>query len=158
MGGKTYQARYDASPNRTFEAARRAISSQGYSVLHSDQASWLISFNTGRSMSSWNGQDLSASFFADGTGTRVVVGGSLAKQNNPFGGGQAFAWGEKGRLAEQFLAQLRSVLPTIPETATAPVAGAGGVTAELAQLAQMREAGHLTDAEFQAAKRRLLDG
>jgi hypothetical protein len=30
-----------------------------------------------RSTSSWNGQDLSASFFQDGAGTKVVVGAAL---------------------------------------------------------------------------------
>lgn len=72
MGGKTSDRRHEGSPARVFEAARGAVSAESYSVLHPEMGSWVISLNTGRSMSSWIGQDVSASFFADGTGTKVV--------------------------------------------------------------------------------------
>ena len=48
----------DASSERVWLAAVQAVSKLGYSVLHSDRASKMLSFNTGRSMSSWAGQDL----------------------------------------------------------------------------------------------------
>ena len=79
MGGKTIERTFPASSEDVYEAARRAVAELGYSVLHSDAAAKAISFNTGRSMKSWAGQDLTATVFASDDGSaRVVVGGSLA--------------------------------------------------------------------------------
>jgi Short C-terminal domain/Protein of unknown function (DUF2510) len=114
MGGKTIERTYSASPEDVYEAARHAVAELGYSVLHSDAAAKAISFNTGRSMKSWAGQDLTATVFASGDGSaRVVVGGSLATRGNPLGGGsQLGAWGEKKQLSNVFLdAIARALLP-----------------------------------------------
>ena len=120
MGGKAVEHRMSASTARAYEACRQAVANLGYTTLHTDGSASTISFNTGRSMKSWAGQDLSASVFSDGDGSRVVVGGSLATRGNPFGGGsQVGSWGEKKALSNKFLAEVARVLPKIPEPAAA---------------------------------------
>lgn len=158
MGGKTVERRYAASPSRVYEACRRAISDLGYTVLHSDGAAHTISFNTGRSMKSWAGQDLSASVFGDGSGSRVVVGGSIAKGGNPWGGGsQIGSWGEKAALSNKFLDVVTRVLPRVEEPAAATV-GSPDLAGQLARLVDLHEQGHLDDQEFAAAKAALIAG
>lgn len=160
MGGKTIERSFDASPKRTFEAARIAVANLGFSVLHSDAVGLVVSFNTGRSWSSWAGQDLTASVFADGSRSRVVVGGSLATRGNPFGGGsQLGSWGEKGRLSTKFLDEIGAQLPSIPEPSRVSEGEAQGSTLseELKRLADLRDAGVLSEDEFVAAKSKLLD-
>lgn len=106
MGGKTVQAQYNEPLAKVFAAARLAVASLGYTVLVSDFSSGTISFNTGRSMKSFAGQDLSATLVEANGVTSVFVGGSLAKGGNPFGGGQLVAWGEKSALSQKFLGEL----------------------------------------------------
>lgn len=159
MGGKSVQFGFkEASVDRVWEAALQAVSRLGYSIQHSDAASRILSFNTGRSMSSWAGQDLSMTLVADGSdGTMMSMGGSLGKGGNPFGGGQAFAWGEKGRLIDKFAGTVREILPRIPERAAPQPSPAGSSVAdELAKLASLRDSGVITDAEFAAHKAKLL--
>lgn len=161
MGGKTTDQRYRASAARTYEACRRAVSTLGYTVLHSDPVALTITFNTGRSMKSWAGQDLSASVFAEGVEARVVVGGSLAKGGVPLGGGsQIGSWGEKSALSKKFLAAVASALPKVPEpivAAPAPPASSDLAT-QLSQLVALHAQGGLTDQEFADAKAALIAG
>src|SRR6478735_9288985 len=153
MGGKSLQFSLKEAPvDRVWEAALQAVARLGYSIQHTDSASRVLSFNTGRSMSSWAGQDLSMTLVADGSGGTVMsMGGSLGKGGNPFGGGQAFAWGEKGRLIDKFAATVRETLPSIPDRpATAPAGNS--VADELAKLASLRDSGVLSEDEFAAQK------
>ena len=159
VGGKTIEQTFEASPARVFEAARQVVANLGFSVLHSDVAGLVISFNTGRSMSSFAGQDLTATVFADSGGSRVVVGGSLATRGSPFGGGsQLGSWGEKGRLSRRFLDEVGALIPSIPEPAprTDHAATGSDLTSELARLGELRNAGVIDDEEFAAAKAKLL--
>lgn len=104
MGGKTVEQIFSATPEVVFAAAKLTIASNGYIILNSDQNQLSITFNTGRSMKSWAGQDLTATFIESGSETKVIVGGSLAKGGNPFGGGsQLTSWGEKEALSRKFL-------------------------------------------------------
>ena len=115
MGGKTIEMSFRTNAKRVFEASKLAIASLGYTVLASDAESKIISFNTGRSMNSWAGQDLTATMIEAGGVTRVIVGGSIAKGGNPLGGGsQLFAWGEKEALSKKFLATLGEALSSLP--------------------------------------------
>lgn len=52
--------------------------------------------------------------------------------------------------------QAQQAQAAIPAAAPAPPGGAPDLLAQLQQLAQLKEAGALTDAEFQAAKAKLL--
>jgi Short C-terminal domain len=57
--------------------------------------------------------------------------------------------------AQAAMAAAPAVAP-MPAAAPAPAAGGGDMMAQLQQLAQMKEAGLLTDAQFDAAKSKLL--
>lgn len=158
MGGKSVQFSFkDASVDRVWAAALRAVSQLGYTILHTDSGARVLSFNTGRSMSSWAGQDLSMTLVPDGSGTSMTMGGSLGKGGNPFGGGQAISWGEKGRLIDKFAKTVKEIVPSVPEPE--PVVAAGGSTSvadELAKLASLRDSGVLSEQEFAAQKAKLL--
>ena len=71
-------------------------------------------------MSTWAGQDLTMTLTQAGRDCAMTMGGSLGKGGNPFGGGQAFAWGEKERLIKGFVAKVVDSLPTGPPEPTPP--------------------------------------
>ena len=54
---KTEERVLDASPGRVLAACRQAVAELGYTVIASDESGKMISFNTGRSMKTWAGQD-----------------------------------------------------------------------------------------------------
>jgi len=112
-------------------------------------------------MSSWAGQDLTATLSAVGRGSQLVMGGSLAKGGNPFGGGQLGSWGEKGRLIRDFAEAVDKLLPHIPEPKAAPPTPARAAIStadELLKLAKLRDSGVLTQDEFVTQKAKLLGG
>ena len=163
MGGKTVERDFKYPAPVIFEAARRSIASLGYTIVHSDSTGHTLSFNTGRSMSSWAGQDLTATIFDNGDSTRVVVGGSLATRGNPFGGGSQIAsWGEKKKLSLRFLDEIPShiVIPSSP----APSAKSSSVETEsdagpielLQRLGELRDSGVITSEQFEAKRAEIL--
>ncbi|WP_369346058.1 SHOCT domain-containing protein [Demequina iriomotensis] len=102
-------------------------------------------------------------------GTAQAVGGNVSRRQN-----QRWAAKEQQAQAEQYAveqqayqqqqsqAQMAAMqaelaqLQQAPQVAAAPAAGGGDLMAELQKLAQMKEAGILSDAEFAAAKAKLL--
>lgn len=152
MGGKTVEATYSASIDRLYPAMVRAAAELGYTILSSQPEAGVLSFNTGRSMKSWTGQDLSATALAASNGsTKVVVGGSLAVRGAGFQ--QIGSWGEKQALSSKFLEKVRTILPSI---AVAPKPTAGSLADELSKLASLQRDGILTAAEFEREKARIL--
>ena len=147
-----------ASVDRVWTACVQAVGVLGYNVLSSDSGSKQISFNTGRSMSSWGGQDLSATLIAVGSDTKLLMGGSLAKTGNPFGGGaQLGSWGEKSRLIDNFAEEVRKLLPDIPEPVTLASTAAEDIPTQIQKLGDLHKQGLLTDDEFAAKKQDLLN-
>lgn len=152
-----------------FEAGRRAAANLGYQVIASDPGSGILSFNTGRSMRSWSGQDMSATFIAEqGDKCKVVLGGGTAMRGNPFGGGgQVAAWGEKGTVAERFLGRVAHELQAMPAVgrlidgppssggAAGPSDTASRVEA-LDRLARLHRDGMINDQEFATLKAELV--
>lgn len=128
---------FEASEIRLYNAVLRSIAQLGYSIKHSDPNAKVVSFNTGMSMRSWAGQDMTVSVVpATGGGflnpaplpgqSALLVGGTRAQHGNPFGGGggQITDWGEKGKITRTLVAEIQRVLPTMPEPAIAPPASA----------------------------------
>jgi hypothetical protein len=154
---KTVEQTYNASADRTYAAVLRTASEMDYSIGNSDAVSKTVSFNTGMSMKSWAGQDMSVTVFDDGAShSRVVIGGKRAQRGNFGGGGQLFDWGEKKKLAASFLERLDTVVAETPEpAASSPASSAAD---EIAKLADLHAKGALTDEEFQGAKASLLAG
>ena len=153
---------FKSNPERVYEACRKVIADSGYTVINSSRDDFTISFNTGRSMSSWHGQDLTVSLFPDGENTNAVVGGRLANGGTALtgGGSQLFAWGEKDKLSTAFLQNVEKILPTIPTVAPSANTAkpqSGSVAEEIKNLLALKEAGVLSDSEFEAAKTKLLN-
>lgn len=153
---------FKSNPETVYEACRRVIADSGYTVINSSRDDFTISFNTGRSMSSWHGQDLTVTLFPDGANTNAVVGGGLAKGGSALtgGGSQLFAWGEKDKLSSAFLENIQKILPSIPKVVSAedttPVQSRS-VAEEIKNLLALKEAGVLSDSEFETAKTKLLN-
>jgi hypothetical protein len=157
MAGKTFGANFNASTERTFAAGVRAVGELGYTILEARPDAGVISFNSGRSMKSWAGQDMSATFVNDGPGTKVIVGGSIAKGGNPLGGGsQIVSWGEKTQIAERFLRKLEDVLPQTPEPKAKSNSGGGSLADQFRSLADLKDQGVLSETEFEAAKAKII--
>ena len=77
----------------------------GYATLEARPEVGILTFNTGRSMKSWAGQDMTATVIDAGGGkTQVILGGTLARHGAQL---QVVAWGEKKSVANKFLAELR---------------------------------------------------
>ena len=157
MAGKTQSFSFpSASVERLWQASVQAVGLLGYNVISSDKSSRQLSFNTGRSMWSFAGQDLTATLIAAGRGSQLVMGGSLGKGR---GGSQVVSWGEKGRVIQKYADKVAELLPQIPEPKPAPAAKPRATVStadELAKLAQLRASGVLTPAEFEAQKAKLL--
>jgi hypothetical protein len=131
----------------------------GKSIRNSDAASGTISYNTGASMRSWGGQEMTVSVLEDDSRVRVVVGGSRAQQGGVLGGGPAFEWGEKRKVTLEFLDALKEAFKETPEPEPEPQAHAerpGKIVEEIERLAALRSQGALSDTEFEAAKAKLL--
>lgn len=99
----------NASVDQVWEACRRAITQLGYEVRRFDGR--LLEFNTGRSMSSWAGQDVMAVAKTAGSGCSLTVSGYMAESRM----GQSFDWGETGRVLKKFTASVRELVPAVVE-------------------------------------------
>lgn len=99
---KTVNRDFAASPSTVLVACRQAVAQLGYTFIASDDAGHVITFNTGRSLKSWAGQDLQASVLALDGNSQVVVGGTIARRGG-LSGIQLIAWGEKANLSRKFL-------------------------------------------------------
>lgn len=158
---KVFEKLLKANPETVYEACRKVVSDSGYSILNSSKDDFTISFNTGRSMSSWHGQDLTVTLFAEAELTKAVVGGSIAKGGSALtgGGSQVFAWGEKDKLSKNFLSNVEKVLPTVQvltPSQNSTLAPPTNLADEVKRLFELMEAGALSEEEFAKAKSKLL--
>jgi hypothetical protein len=159
--GDSVSATYDSSPARLYQAVLRTVAAVGYSIQHTDAGTLTVSFNTGMSLRSWAGQDMTVLVFADSESRSTVsIGGTRAQRGSIMGGGGQIAdWGELAKIQKKFLERLSQVFLTVPEpvpTKAEPVDGPS-LTHDLERLALLRRDGLLSDTEFEAAKKRLLD-
>lgn len=157
MDGKTVEQIFDYGSARVFTAMTRSAAELVLTILSSQPDAGILSFNTGRSMKSWTGQDLSSTAISVAENiTKIVVGGSLAVRGS--GPMQLGSWGEKANLSKKFLDRGRIVLPDTPEPPALRTAGEMSVADELQKLVALRDSGALTEEEFQHQKTRLLEG
>ena len=156
---RTLEKTLKSNPETVYEACRKVIADSGYSIINSNKDDLTLSFNTGRSMSSWHGQDLTVTLFADGDVTKAVVGGSIGSALTG-GGSQVFSWGEKDKLSKKFLDSVETILPSISKVASvneSTVISATNMAEEIKSLFALKEAGVLTEDEFAKAKAKLLN-
>jgi hypothetical protein len=104
LAGEAFEAVFDAPRDAVYAAAVETSARFGYTTLEARPEAGILSFNTGRSMKSWAGQDMTVTVVDAGAGrTKVIVGGTLARLGATL---QLGAWGEKKTLANKFLAEL----------------------------------------------------
>jgi hypothetical protein len=96
--------------------------------------------------------ELTAAIHPHGEGAQVVVGG---RHITGYRLGVA-DWHQANALGLMFLNRLKSDLPRIPEPAPAATANSSTVD-QLKSLGELRDRGVLTEDEFEAEKKRLLE-
>ncbi len=146
---KTYEFEFAAPPEQVFTETVSAVSALGFSILHSEDTPTSVTFNTGASIWSTAGQDMTATAMpvSPSTSKLVLTGSTAPRGKDP----QYGSWGERGRIAKGLAARVRGALDT-------DSADNGPLVAELARLAELHRTGDLSDDEYAQAKHRLLDG
>ena len=154
---KTEEKKFEASSARVFNACRVAMAQLSYTLISADETGRMISFNTGRSIKSFAGQDLQATVVDNGDGSRVIVGGAIARRGG-MGSGQQIAWGEKAALSKKFLAEVESVLPNVPEIvpSDSTPSESKSIAEELKSLRDLHDQEVISEEEFSKAKEKLL--
>jgi Short C-terminal domain len=156
--GKAIEAIYaGCSSAGLFAAVVRTVSELGYSITSSDSASLIVSFRTGLSWKSWQGQEMTATVSsADARTPAVVLGGKRVTRGYQL---QLYDWGEAKSIAHRVIDRLTSIAAT-PRSQPAAEPRSSSVVVlhadELERLARLHEQGALTDDEFATAKKKLL--
>lgn len=153
---KTYEFEFDAPTGQLFTEALGAVRALGFSILRDEGETTSITFNTGPSIWSTAGQDMTATAVTvSPSSSKLVVSGKTARKGSE---AQYGSWGERGRIAKGLatcVGRALAVSTAAGAAEEAPSNGAGFV-ADLATLAQLHRSGSLTDREFAKMKASLL--
>jgi hypothetical protein len=123
VAGETFDETFNAPSNTVFTAAVEAAACLGYTTLEARPEAGILSFNTGFSMKSFAGQDMTATMLDEGSGkTLVSLDGELARRGALSSGQWFDMWGEKKSVALKFLAQLRECVDRRTRTPLDPLA------------------------------------
>ena len=153
---KTYEFEFAAPTEELFSEALGAVQALGFSILHDEDEATSITFNTGPSMWSTAGQDMTATAVAlSASSSKLVVSGKTARRGSE---AQYGSWGERGRIAKGLATRVGRALAEPMRSAAAddPTSSEAAFVTELATLADLHSSGVLTDGEFARAKERLL--
>lgn len=108
---------FDAPPDAVFAAVQNAAHQVGKSVDGVDSVNRTLYFNTGMSMWSWNGQNVTASVKDNGAGgSELHVEPQIKKAG--MSSFQLTSWGEGGRVARKLVKHVQQELAA--GTASAP--------------------------------------
>jgi hypothetical protein len=156
---KTYEFEFDAPPEELFTEMLSAVNALGFSILHNEDTETSVTFNTGPSMWSAAGQDMTATAFpTSSSSSKLVVTGKTARRGEQ---AQYGSWGERGRIAKGLATRVRGTLPE--SSSTVAVAerdrdtDSSAFVVELAILCELHRNGDITDDEFSDSKQRLFD-
>jgi hypothetical protein len=139
---RTYEFEFDAPPEQVFSETVSAVSSLGFSILHREDEPTSLTFNTGASIWSAAGQDMTVRALPlSPSSSKLVISGRTARKGKE---AQYGSWGERGRIAKGLATRVRSALG---DPADAPE-----FVSELAKLAELHRCGDLSDDEFTQAK------
>ncbi len=142
---KTYEFEFDAPPEQVYTETVSAVSSLGFSILRNEHESTSITFNTGASIWSPAGQDMTVQALPlSPSSSKLVITGRTARKGKE---AQYGSWGERGRIAKGLATRVRSALGHSGD--------ASAFVSELAKLSELHRCGDLTDDEFAHAKDRL---
>jgi hypothetical protein len=155
---KIYEFEFDAPPEELLSETLSVVNALGFSVLDEDDSEASVTFNTGPSIWSAAGQDMTATALpVSPTSSKLVVTGRTARRGEQ---AQYGSWGERGRIAKGLATRLRG---TLTESAGAVNDGgerdvdSSAFVVELAILCELHRNGDITDDEFCEAKQRLFD-
>lgn len=139
---KTYEFEFDAPPEQLYTETVSAVSALGFSILRSEDAASSLTFNTGPSIWSTAGQDMTvrALPLSPQASKLVITGRTARRGKHPEYG----SWGERGRIAKGLATRVRS---TLTDRLDAPA-----FVDELAHLADLHRSGDITSEEFERAK------
>jgi hypothetical protein len=144
---RTYEFEFEAPPEQLFTETVGAVSALGFSILHHEDTPTSITFNTGASIWTAAGQDMTATAMPlSPSSSKLVLSGRTAARGSE---SQYGSWGERGRIAKGLAARVRGALDDAPDRPA--------FVAQLATLVNLHSAGELTDDEFAQAKHRLLE-
>ena len=102
---KTYEFEFEAPPEQLFRETLGAVNVLGFSILASDDDATSLTFNTGPSIFSNAGQDMTAKAepLSDSS-SKLVLTGQTAQR------GEYGSWGERGRIAKGLASKVREGL------------------------------------------------
>jgi hypothetical protein len=109
MASKPVVERFQEPADHVFAAAQAAAQQSAKTIDSIDPGARTIYFNTGMSMSSWNGQNVTATVADDPAGgSTLTVTAQVARRG--LSSFQLVSWGEGNRVARKFVAGVRSRL------------------------------------------------
>ena len=101
---KSVVQNYNVPPEKVFVACVQAVQKFGYKIDQLDKSNGLITFKTGTSMWSWQGQEMSIVILDLGNGlTNISIAGKMQKSGiNP----QIYDWGEGEKIGNKIAQEL----------------------------------------------------
>jgi Short C-terminal domain len=151
-GGNALKTVYrECSTARLYAAAVDTVMELGCAITSRDDAAMRISFRT-NPVRPWPGIELTAAIHPQDAGAQIVIGG---RHVTGYRLGMA-DWHQANALGLMFLDRLKSELPGIPEPAASATPDPSRLD-QLKSLAELRDSGALTEDEFEAEKKRVLE-
>ena len=99
---------FNKSKNIVFNACLSSVATLGYTVINTNKESGFISFETGMSMSSWAGQQLSCTIIELGENKTQVIISGVTKQHGAQV--QVYSWGEAEKIAKKVINKVGETL------------------------------------------------
>src|SRR3954447_16434307 len=110
---------FAAPPDAVFAAAHAIAQQMAKSIDQVDPATRTIYFNTGMSLSSWNGQNVTARVADAPHGGSLLEVGTQVKRSG-LSSFQLVSWGEGGRVSRKFANGVRDHLGASPPSVQSP--------------------------------------
>ena len=152
---KMYEFEFDAPPEELFNETLGAVNALGFSILHNEDTATSVTFNTGPSIWSPAGQDMTVTALPlSPSSSKLVITGKTARRGNE---AQYGSWGERGRIAKGLATRVKGTLVEAPARAGDVGPDSSAFVVELAILCELHRNGDVTDDEFAEAKQRLFD-
>jgi len=99
---------FNISKEIVFNACLSSVATLGYTITYSNKDSGLISFETGLSLSSWAGQQLSCTIIELAEAqTQVILSGTMKQHGAQM---QLYSWGEAEKIAKKVMNKIGQTL------------------------------------------------
>jgi hypothetical protein len=105
---KSVISKYKSNTPQTINALMTTIARSGYTLGSVDKENGLITFETGKSMSSWAGQSMSVLVVdVDDEFVEITINGTMKSHGDQL---QVYDWGEAAKIAKNIFLELDKVL------------------------------------------------